>query len=193
MSVALVVDNDPPSLRFLLEDLAKSGLDPEDFQLTNSDQPGILPFEPSPDSPKKLYGYTINFPVETHDGYIPNFFVKRYANNAAHKYEGAKGATYPYWATPYDEWVDAKVKYIVEGEKKAIAFRKYTGLPVVGIRGCWGFMRSAEGEATDGGAPMVELLDGIYKGDKVYVLMDGDLMTKHDIRRAAGKIGRAHV
>ena len=52
-------------------------------------------------------------------------------------------------------------------------------------------MRSAEGEATDGGAPMVELLDGIYKGDKVYVLMDGDLMTKHDIRRAAGTLARA--
>ena len=190
MSVSLVINNDSPALRFLRDDLAKSGLEPEDFQLQASEALGIAPFE-QPETARKLYGYSISFPVETHDGYIPNFFVKRYANNTSHKYEGSKGATFPYWATPYNEWVDAKVKYIVEGEKKAIAVRKYLNLPVVGIRGCWGYMRSAEGEATDGGAPMAELIEGIYEGDTVVVMMDGDLMTKHDIRRAAGTLARA--
>jgi hypothetical protein len=190
MSVALVIDNESPAIKFLIEDLAKSGLTPEDFDLAGAEIPGIIPIDKRPDN--KHYGYAIQFPTEGHAGFIPDYSVKRWANNPKNKYDSTPDRTFPYWVTPNSDWVDARVKYVVEGEKKSVAFQKYLQLPTVGIRGCWGFQRGATG-SDETGTPMDEIVEGIYEGDTVIVLMDGDMMTHRDIRRAAGTLARVIV
>ena len=182
-----VINLDTSLIKFINDDLARSGLTPDDFDLVASDaRPAITPVASIQRTIKTtayvLDGFNILFPAEDHSGYIDNFSVIRFRGHPEGKYEGTKDKTYPFWSVKYSDWLMAPVKWIVEGEKKSLAFTKYTGLPSIGIRGCWGFMRAGE--------PMPEILSGIKPGDRVGVVIDGDIATNHSIRMAAGTLAR---
>ena len=81
----------------------------------------------------------------------------------------------------FEKFAAAKVKYIAEGEGKALALAKL-GLPVLGIGGvhCW----HLKGEST-----LHPNLDGVKKGDTVYLAVDGDCQTNDSVRSgAAGEL-----
>ena len=81
----------------------------------------------------------------------------------------------------FEKFAAAKVKYIAEGEGKALALAKL-GLPVLGIGGvhCW----HLKGEST-----LHADLDGVKKGDTVYLAVDGDCQTNDSVRSgAAGEL-----
>ena len=177
-----------PALTFILEDLAKSGLVPDDFELSPSDLPAIKPVEESKTLDKvtyDLYGYSMAFPAPDHSGQIAKFSIRRYANHPDHKYDSTPGMTFPFWATKADDWLEADVKWIVEGEKKALATRKYMKVPCIGMRGCWGWSR--------GKGMMEEILDNIKPRDTIVLLIDGDLALKNDIQRAVGTMARFFI
>ena len=176
--------------KFTTDNLAESGLLARDFDLVAGDAtPAIQPFTETykpkgqfGGAPLQLHGYSIAYPAPMHDGYIQGFAVKRFANHPEHKYEGPSGQQQLYWATSFDIWIAANVKFLVEGEKKALAFRKYLQAAAIGIRGCWGWVE--DGKMISG------LLDSIKKGDIVYICMDGDFLTNRGIGQATGTLAR---
>lgn len=174
--------------RFIIDDLARSGLVPEDFDLVPSEPaPALTPFlEKATVAHPDLTGYSIKYPDYTHKGYFPDFSVKRYANHPTHKYKGSAGVQHAFWCTSFDILLKSDTKFIVEGEKKALAFMKYLEVPTVGIRGCYGWGQKEGGE---GG--IIPQLGSIFKTDhNIFVLLDGDFMTHHQIKVAAGTLAR---
>lgn len=174
--------------QFMRRNLAESGLTSDDFNLVPGNAaPAIQTFTETVQSKTAfagmtVYGYSIAYPTPMHNGYISGFSVKRFANHPDHKYEGPSGVQHLYWSTSYDRWLKSKTKFIVEGEKKALAFVKYLQATAVGIRGCWGFSRDND--------IVMELKESVREGDRVWVCMDGDFVTHPDIKKAAGTLAR---
>lgn len=173
------------AIAFAEKNLAESGLSPDDFQLVpNNDTPAIAPFIEKLDNGRTVYGYKMQYPERLHDNYM-DFAVKRYYDHPDHKYEGPSGRQELFWASGYDKWLGSKIKFLVEGEKKALAFAKYLEATTVGLRGCWGFCANSR--------MLVDLVKTIRQGDKVFVCMDGDFTTHPDIKMAAGTLARQIV
>jgi len=146
---------DPVSDSFMLEDLARSGLIPEDLQ--------AYPIA-------SVFGvgqYIIPYQV-------PQMWVRR-ANTPIDKYKGPKGQTDLY--IPPAKYPRDKTLWLIEGEKKATKFSKHFKLFSAGLRGCRGFSQGSVLHPT-----LVNLLHGVAQ---VNVVFDGDIETNVQIQYAA--------
>ena len=146
---------DPVSNEFMLEDLARSGLTPEDLQaytLPNVFGVGqyIIPYQ------------------------SPQMWVRR-ANTTVDKYKGPKGHTDLY--IPPTKYPRSSTLWLIEGEKKSAKFSKHFKLFSAGLRGCRGFTQGSVLHPT-----LIELLHG---ANQVNVVFDGDIETNVQIQYAA--------
>lgn len=148
--------NDKISEEFMVKDLARSGLTPEDL--------AAYPIA-------NVFGvgqYVIPY-------HIPQMWVKR-ADTQVDKYRGPKGQTSIYLPLKQPAFSD-EVLYIQEGEKKAVAFAKHFQQPCVGIRGCRGYSQNSK--------LLPELLELLKPRMDVIVIFDGDIETNIQIQHAA--------
>lgn len=139
----------------MLEDLARSGLVPNDlnaYPITNVFGVGqyIIPYQ------------------------VPQMWVRR-ANTPIDKYKGPKGQTDLY--IPPTVYPRDKNLWLIEGEKKSAKFSKHFGIFSAGLRGCRGFTQGSVLHPT-----LVSLLHGVTQ---VYVVFDGDIETNVQIQYAA--------
>lgn len=145
---------DEVSEAFMLEDLARSGLVPEDlaaYPIANVFGTGqyIIPYQ------------------------VPHMWVRR-INTPTDKYRGPKGQTDIY--IPLGTYPKSKVLWLIEGEKKAIKFSKHFGIASAGLRGCRGFSQGQVLHPT-----LVNLLHGCTE---VKAVFDGDIETNVQIQYA---------
>src|SRR5262245_51910920 len=113
--------SDVSSFQFMIEDLAKSGLVPEDL--------GAYPVSPIAD------GTTPGYCIPYND---PRMYRIRYARKED-KYIQPKGTTGIWWSPHQNRstFRAAPTLYIIEGEKKAAAFiKRWPHLNAFGIGGC---------------------------------------------------------
>lgn len=146
---------DPVSESFMLEDLARSGLVPEDlnaYPITSVFGVGqyIIPYQ------------------------TPQMWVRR-ANTPIDKYKGPKGQTDLY--IPPTKYARDKTLWLIEGEKKSAKFSKHFGVFSAGLRGCRGFTQNSVLHPT-----LVSLLHGV---SQVNVVFDGDIEASVQIQYAA--------
>ena len=146
---------DPISESFMLEDLARSGLVPEDLQ-----------------------AYTIGNVFGVGQYVIPyqgpRMWVRR-ANTPIDKYKGPKGQTDLY--IPPTKYPKSTTLWLIEGEKKSAKFSKHFGISSAGLRGCRGFTQGSVLHPT-----LVHLLHGCTQA---CVVFDGDIETNVQIQYAA--------
>ena len=146
---------DPISTQFMLEDLARSGLVPEDlssYPIANVFGVGqyIIPYQ------------------------SPQMWVRR-ADTTTDKYKGPKGHTDLY--IPPTKYPRDKTLWLIEGEKKSAKFSKHFKIFSAGLRGCRGFTQGSVLHPT-----LVELLHG---ATQVCAVFDGDIETNVQIQYAA--------
>ena len=146
---------DPVSEAFMLADLARSGLVPEDlnaYPIANVFDVGqyIIPYQ------------------------VPNMWVRR-ADTPIDKYKGPKGQTDLY--IPPTKYPRSSTLWLIEGEKKSAKFSKHFVTFSAGLRGCRGFSLGSILHPT-----LVSLLHGCKE---VNVVFDGDIETNVQIQYAA--------
>ena len=147
--------DDPISQDFMVADLARSGLVPEDlacYPIANVFGVGqyVIPYQ------------------------VPNMWVRR-INTTSDKYRGPKGQTDLY--VPLGKYPKSKVLWLIEGEKKTVKFAKHFNLHAVGLRGCRGFSQGQTLHPT--------LINLLYGCSEVNVVFDGDIETNVQIQYAA--------
>lgn len=146
---------DQISEAFMLADLARSGLVPEDlsaYPIANVFGVGqyVIPYQ------------------------IPSMWVKR-ADTLTDKYRGPKGQTDLY--IPPTTYPRSSTLWLIEGEKKSAKFSKHFGIFSAGLRGCRGFSQGSVLHPT-----LVGLLHNVKQ---VNVVFDGDIETNVQIQYAA--------
>ena len=146
---------DPISQAFMVADLARSGLEPEDmhaYPISNVFDVGryIIPYQ------------------------VPHMWVCR-ADTPIDKYKGPKGQTDLY--IPPTKYPRTKVLWLIEGEKKATKFAKHFKVFAAGLRGCRGFSLGSSLHPT-----LVNLVQGCTE---IRVVFDGDIETNVQIQYAA--------
>jgi putative DNA primase/helicase len=152
------------STAYMLEDLAKSSLVPNDF-----------PVPPEPMPPVGGRGcYKLWYSKE---------YYKLKVDRDQDKYIGMKGITPP--IVTFGEFYGAKVSATVEGLKKALCFYLTTGIPTIGIDSCWGF---GEHIKDDADIKVKELHSDIMRclqpGCLHLVFFDGDWATNDNVKLA---------
>ena len=145
---------DEISQAFMLEDLARSGLVPEDlaaYPVANVFGVGqyVIPYQ------------------------VPHMWVRR-INTPTDKYRGPKGQTDIY--IPLGNYPKSKTLWLIEGEKKATKFSKHFNLASAGLRGCRGFSQGQTLHPT-----LINLLHGCTE---VKAVFDGDIETNVQIQYA---------
>lgn len=160
--------NSDISSKFMFEDLARSGLTPEDM--------GTYPVAPI------AMGTCAGYCIPYSDDY--RMYRIRY-NREEDKYIAPKGMTGVWWSHKQNRTTfrSAPTLYIIEGEKKAAKFVKtWPHLPTLGIGGAWMFAKKNEA-----GVNMLlpELLDSLKPGMNVVAIFDGDIQNKPHIQKAA--------
>ena len=160
-------------IAFMLADLARSGLTPEDIDV----------YPTRPEGFQNVPAYVIKFPS-------PSMWTKR-LDQAKNKYIGPTGHS-SIWYPPSltkQELVDAQVIYVVEGEKKAAKFYKQFKHPTIGIRGCYGF--STKRYSTDGTPTLLpELVEILRVSKTVKIIFDADIRTNIDVQTAAQRFAK---
>jgi hypothetical protein len=162
-----LASNDQLSFQFMHEDLAKSGLVPED----------IRAYPVAPIAMGTCPGYCIPYAD-------PRMYRVRYKRDED-KYIQPKGIVSVWWShlQNKDLFRNAPTLYIIEGEKKAAKFVKtWPHLPTLGIGGCWMFLKKTE---TDTKMLLPEILKCLTPGMNVVAIFDGDIMAKLNIQKAA--------
>lgn len=163
-----------PSESFMLRDLARSALTPEDF-----------PVRPQPLIPiDGAERYRIYF---ARDGY----WQDRY-NRTDRKYLGPTGVpTELFWPQPIGDFANAAQTASVEGAKKALLFHLTTGVPAVGLHSCHGWtehtQESEEGLDDVDKAPtqLRSRLRAALASTKFHiVLLDGDWQSNRNVGSA---------
>ena len=158
-----VTDQNHPSYAFMLADLERSGLTPDDIDVV-----------PLNDVPPR---YRIRYIESGEQMYRDR--IAREPDDDRPKYIGPDGV-FDLWsrnAKIFERWSSDRVKLVIEGEKKAACALKYFRAPAVGIGGCWGYMRNHE--------PLARLFDPIRRGDHVVLVLDGDVTTNEHVGAAA--------
>lgn len=157
---------DPISVAWMLADLAKSGLDPED----------VRAYPTSSIAMNTVGCYVLGYER-------PEMWVKRF-DRSNDKYIGPKGLT-DVWHSPYQDIKKfhlADTLYIIEGEKKAARFvKQWPMLNVLGIRGCRGFS-----ERGPNNNPQLarKILESIRPSSRVIAIFDGDIETNPQVKQA---------
>lgn len=147
--------HDDISHKFMVTDLARSGLVPED--LNTYTLPNVF----------GVGQYIIPY-------HVPQMWVRR-ADTPIDKYKGPKGQTDLY--IPPTKHPRTTTLWLIEGEKKTVKFGKHFKLFAVGLRGCRGFTQGSVLHPT-----LVDLLHGVKQ---VNVVFDGDIETNVQIQYAA--------
>lgn len=151
----------------MYEDLARSGLVPED----------IRAYAIAPIAMGACPGYCIPYAD-------PRMYRNRYKREED-KYIQPKGIVSVWWSHTQvkETFRTAPTLYIIEGEKKAAKFVKtWPHLPTLGIGGAWNFQRKSSA-----GVRMLlpEILSCLTPGMNVVAIFDGDIMAKPNIQQAA--------
>jgi hypothetical protein len=165
---------DKKSYAFMVADLARSGLIPDD----------INAYPIKPHDLTRVPAYVIPF----HNN--PKMWTTRY-DQAANKYIGPKGIS-DIWLPPqvtFEQLKQAQTIWVIEGEKKAAKFYKQFRLPTIGLRGCYGFCTTAY--SNDGQSLLHPSLISILDAGKILkVIFDADLASKIDVQYAAVRLAK---
>lgn len=156
---------------YMLQDLMRSGLVPDDFPIRPK------PLLPTDDGHAR---YRLHYTAD---------YYKDRIDRDENKYVGPKGVTPPTVVLGGDVRTRAETAFarehrnaVVEGLKKSVLFSITTGIPVAVLDHCWGW-----GESTDGGeAKQIknELLDGLSAGKLHIALFDGDWADNENVATA---------
>lgn len=155
------------SYEFMVKDLARSGLTPEDV--------GAYPIAPI------AFGSVGGYCLPYHHN--PEMYRARYDRDE-NKYIGPKDLT-DIWIPPALTLQDLKAAqtiWIVEGEKKAAKFYKHFNFPTIGIGGCWMFQTQ--------GVFLPHFLEILEQGKHIKVIFDSDIYTKPGVQRAAQRLSQ---
>jgi hypothetical protein len=159
---------DKESTEFMLYDLGRSALGPEDL--------GCYPIDS-----RKYSAPAYCIPYNGND----KLYRCRIAREE-NKYISTPNVTPDLWLPPgtdLAEMYDGEL-FIVEGEKKAAAVFKYWKIPnVVGIGGCWNAVRKSEKNESYSLIDKLQLL--ITPGRQINVILDGDVIENKNVGRAA--------
>lgn len=166
-------EDHPVSVEFMLRDLARSGLTPEDI--------GAYPIAPV--AFEKCGAYIIPYRD-------PLMWRIRY-DRSEDKYKQPKGIRGVWWS-PRQSLNEAKEQptiYIIEGEKKAAAFvKKWPHLFAFGIGGAHNALESRK----DGTKVLLDdILKVLSPGMTVHAIFDGDILRKLGIQEAATNLAYA--
>tara|TARA_R110000868_G_scaffold5782_1_gene33945 strand:- start:21748 stop:23760 length:2013 start_codon:yes stop_codon:yes gene_type:complete len=165
--------DEPKSIDFMLADLARSGLVPEDL--------GAYPI--ALQALSTVAAYIIPYSN-------PRMYRMR-LDRATDKYTQPKGLR-EVWSSPHQDtklFRNEPILYIIEGEKKAAKFVKtWPGLPTFGIGGA----HNALIKLPDGSRRLLDdLLAAMRPGMRVVTIFDGDILTKPGIQQAAHNLNFA--
>lgn len=166
-------ENEPKSIEFMMADLAKSGLVPEDL--------GAYPI--GLQALGTVAAYIIPYAN-------PRMYRMR-LDRATDKYTQPKGLR-EVWSSPHQDTALFRAEpclYLIEGEKKAAKFVKnWPGLPTFGIGGA----HNALIKAADGSKRLLnDLVAAMRPGMRVITIFDGDILTKPGIQQAAHNLSFA--
>jgi hypothetical protein len=162
-----LASNSKDSIKFMHEDLARSGLVPEDLDA----------YPVAPIAMGTCPGYCI--PYKDY-----RMYRTRYMRDE-NKYIAPPRMVGVWWSPKQkiESFRNAPTLYIIEGEKKAAKFVKtWPHLPTLGIGGAW--MHSKKNEA---GIRLLlpDILKCLAPGMNVIAIFDGDIINKPDIQKAA--------
>lgn len=165
--------DEPLSIEFMKNDLARSGLVPEDLNAYPVALQGM--------------GTTAAYVIPYED---PRMYRMRY-DRKIDKYTQPKGLRDVWWS-PFQDVKLFRTKdilYIIEGEKKAAKFVKnWPGLPTFGIGGA----HNALVKEVDGSRRLLDPILAVMKpGMRVVAIFDGDIQTKPGIQQAAHNLAFA--
>jgi len=165
--------NEPLSITFMNNDLARSGLVPEDLNAYPVALQGM--------------GTTAAYVIPYED---PRMYRMRY-DRKIDKYTQPKGLRDVWWSPHQDIKLfrTKDILYLIEGEKKAAKFVKtWPGLPTFGIGGA----HNALIKEVDGSRRLLDpILAAIKPGMRVVAIFDGDIQTKPGIQQAAHNLAFA--
>ena len=155
----------PDSVRFMLADLARSGLLPQDI-----DAYAIAPDRGVPQ-------YVIPYPQ---DG-----MYRSKREDPKFKYRAPQGRNEVWYSSNqvYDSFRSSPLLLIVEGEKKAArAVKEWPDIPVLAIGGVWnGTLKQA-----DGTHRLHEtILNAVAPYQKIKIIFDNDILERDDLQKAA--------
>lgn len=178
------------TLEFMIADLAKSGLTPTDIGAPK-DNPGLF-IEVEPFSRQPI-GYRIPYYLPDQQVH-PQMYRVRLANPGPGlgKYTQPDKSQFPDGTYPYLPPHNSATHLqgpalIVEGEKKALAAIKFLLRIAYGIGGCWNWSKT-----DDRGLHRLhpELSARFLPGQRVEIVMDGDIRTNDNVQTAAGTLRR---
>lgn len=90
-----------------------------------------------------------------------------------------------------EEFRTARMVAIIEGEKKAVAFYLATGIPTIGLGGCWGFTEAHDDtNEANSRSIRIEILERISSNQAVIIGIDGDYDTNEMVGRALGTLAQ---
>ena len=190
------------SERFMIEDLAKSGLVPEDMLAF----PMVMGLPRGADAAYAFpyYGLDGKPLVSKETGVAgrmhrirgrPSERLSREELRKFSKYtqpsreQIGDAATMPYIHPSWWDADDGMARYIVEGEKKAVAFHKRTGAAVIAIAGCHNWHHPDPNEAGMLHPAIVDALQDMKVGE-VVIIPDGDI-RRQQVNRAYTGFKRA--
>ena len=167
--------DEPKSEAFMLADLARSGLVPEDMDA----YPIAL------QAMGTIAAYVIPYTN-------PRMYRMRFDRDID-KYTQPRGLR-EVWSSPHQSvhlFRNEPILYIIEGEKKAAKFVKtWPGLPTFGIGGA----HNALIKTDDGSKRLLDqLVASMRPGMKVVAIFDGDIRTKPGIQQAAHNLAFAVI
>ncbi len=153
------------STRFMLTDLARSGLLPADI-------------DAYPTAPERgTAQYVIPYPQ---DGM---YRIKR--DDPRFKYKAPTNRNEVWWSSKqaFNTFRSAPTLLIVEGEKKAArAVLEWPEIPTIGIGGVWnGSTKQADGTYRLHDA----LVNAVAPGQKIVIVFDNDILERDDLQKAA--------
>lgn len=159
--------DDPISIKFMFEDLARSGLTPQDMNAypVDSNRGGFTGTYCIPYADPLMWR-------TRHDRKVDKYLQPR----------NRRDIWYP--PTLSLEYLRSEeILYVIEGEKKAARFHKqWPKTAVIGIGGAWNFL-----DQTDDGTKRLlpALQECLRPGKRVIAIFDGDILTKAGIQMAA--------
>lgn len=159
--------NDPLSIAFMVTDLARSGLTPQDIDAypIDSNRAGFTGAYCIPYSDQLMWR-------TRHDRKVDKYLQPKKRRDI--------------WISPKSNLQDMRASdtlYIIEGEKKAARFLKeWPGTAVIGIGGAWNYLDTTD----DGTKRLLPALQECLRPNKrVIAIFDGDILTKAGIQMAA--------
>lgn len=194
-SSQFIASNTPINLAFAIDDLSKSGLDPDDLEIDvggaiqrveNAIAAYVIPYfdlkgNPLVDSDRRLTMY------RTKMGYPRGINGQKYTSPSGEVLAKFGLPTSIPYIPPKIHGMNSNEIIIAEGEKKTASIVKTLSLPAIGIGGCQGW-RDPDGSGNV--HPWTLELLRSRKVQKIKIVPDGDIL-RYDICAAYGTFARA--